>query len=242
MNYVKWLAASTALAVAGTANAGEFSSTITAASDYDFRGFSQSAKDPALQASLDYAFDNGFFVGAWASNVDFEPYDGDIEVNLYAGYGAEIRENLAWSVGGVYYLYPGADDLIVDGENLGRIEDYWEIYGGLDVGPIGLKQWYSDDFYKSGESALYTEANTSYAIGETGFSILAHLGYSWGDYWDEAGGELFDYSIGVGYDFSNFSLALKYTGTDASGDQKITDDVANNEGRIVFTVSTTLPW
>jgi uncharacterized protein (TIGR02001 family) len=101
-----------------------------------------------------------------------------------------------------------------------------------------------DDLYEIGESAFYTEANTAYAIGETGFSILAHLGYSWGDAWDDdvLGGELFDYSIGVGYDFSNFSLALKYTGTDASGDQKITDDVGNNEGRIVFTVSTTLPW
>ena len=248
MNYVKWLAASTALAVAGTANAGEFSSTITAASDYDFRGVSQSAKDPALQASLDYAFDNGFYIGAWASNIDFEPFDGDIEANLYAGYGAEIRENLSWSVGAVYYLYPGSDSVTVDLGNgpevLPSLGEYWEAYVGLDVGPISLKQWYADDLYEIGESAFYTEANTAYAIGETGFSILAHLGYSWGDAWDDdvLGGELFDYSVGVGYDFSNFSLALKYTGTDASGDQKVTSDVGNNEGRIVFTVSTTLPW
>ena len=42
-------------------------------SDYDFRGFSQSAKDPALQGSADYAFgESGFSIGAWASNVDFE--------------------------------------------------------------------------------------------------------------------------------------------------------------------------
>lgn len=247
MNYVKWLAASTALALAGTASAGEFSSTITATSDYDFRGVSQSAKDPALQASLDYAFDNGFYIGAWASNIDFEPFDGDIEANLYAGYGAEIRENLSWSVGAVYYLYPGSDAVTVDlgdgPERLPALGEYWEAYVGLDVGPVSLKQWYADDLYESGSSGLYTEANATFPIGESGFSILAHVGYSWGDAWDDdLGGELFDYSIGVGYDFSHFSLALKYTGTDASGDQKITGDVGNNEGRIVFSVSTTLPW
>ena len=31
----------------------QFSSTWTAVSDYDFRGWSQSAKDPALQGSAD---------------------------------------------------------------------------------------------------------------------------------------------------------------------------------------------
>lgn len=234
MKHAKWLAATAALAAAGTANAGEFSSTITAASEYDFRGFSQSAKDPALQASLDYGFDNGFAIGAWASNVDFEPADGDIELDLYAGYSASISDTLGWNVGAVYYMYPGSDD----------IGEYWEAYAGLDVGPVSLKQWYADDLYEIGESGLYTEANASFPIGESGFSILAHVGYSWGDAWDEdvLGGEIFDYSVGVGYDFSNFSVALKYTATDASGDQKITDDVGNNEGRVVFTISTTLPW
>jgi uncharacterized protein (TIGR02001 family) len=234
MRQVKWLAAGTVLAVAGVANAGEFSSTITATTDYDFRGFSQSAKDPALQASLDYGFDNGFAIGAWASNIDFEPADGDVEVNLYAGYGADISDTLAWNVGAVYYLYPSSDDL----------GEYWEAYVGLDVGPVSLKQWYSDDLYEIGESGFYTEANASFPIGESAFSILAHLGYAWGDAWDDdvLGGDLFDYSIGVGYDFSNFSLALKYTGTDASGGQKITGDVGNNEGRLLLTISTTLPW
>lgn len=248
MKQVKWLAAAAALAAAGTANAGEFSSTITAVSDYDFRGFSQSKKDPALQASLDYGFDNGFAIGAWASNIDFEPVDGDIELDLYAGYSADISDNVSWNVGAVYYLYPGSDTrTISDGEGTIQIDDigeYWEAYVGIDVGPVSLKQWYADNLYDIDESALYTEANATFPIGETGFSVLAHVGYSWGDAWDDdvLGGELFDYSIGVGYDFEKFSLALKYTGTDASGDQKITDDVANNEGRVVFSISTTLPW
>jgi hypothetical protein len=46
----------------------------------------------------------------------------------------------------------------------------------------------------------------------------------------------------VGVDVGQFSLALKFTGTDYSGANKVTDDVFNNEGRVLFSVSTTLPW
>src|SRR3954453_1779900 len=70
------------LAAAGAANAGG-SSTWTATNDYDFRGTTQSAKDPALQASLDYAHDSGWYAGAWASNVDFGTSDPDLELDVY---------------------------------------------------------------------------------------------------------------------------------------------------------------
>ena len=56
------------------------------------------------------------------------------------------------------------------------------------------------------------------------------------------GGELLDYSIGLGYAVNNFDLNLKWAGTDASGDQKIRTDEGNNEGRLILSVATTLPW
>jgi uncharacterized protein (TIGR02001 family) len=211
----------------------QLSSTITLTSDYDFRGFSQSAKDPALQASLDYDFGNGFAVGAWASNIDFEPADGDIEIDFYGSYTGEINEETSWNAGATWYSYPGSDD----------IQEYAEIFAGIDSGPLSFKQWYSPDLYDIGESAWYTEGNATVELPQN-FSLLLHAGYSWGDAWDDEilGGELFDYSIGLGYALEQFSLSLKWTGTDASGDQKITDDVGNNEGRLVFSIATTLPW
>src|SRR6187200_2427346 len=68
MRHVRILAAFGLLVAAAAANA-QVSSTVTLTSDYDFRGFSQSATDPAIQASLDYAHESGWYVGAWASNV-----------------------------------------------------------------------------------------------------------------------------------------------------------------------------
>jgi uncharacterized protein (TIGR02001 family) len=226
---LKSLLAAGLLLASGLANA-QFSSTWTVANEYDFRGFSQSAKDPALQGSLDYAFGNGFAIGAWASNIDFEPLDGDVELDLYANYTGAINDDTAWTAGVVYYAYPGSDD----------IGEYPEFFVGLNYGAFQFKQWYSDKLYDI-DSGAYTEANATFPLPNN-FSITAHAGYSWGDYWDSAGGEIFDYAVGVGYTYGKFNFSLKYTGTDASGAQKITSDVGNNEGRIVFAVSTTFPY
>ena len=48
------------LAIAGLDARAQVSSTITLASDYDFRGITQTARDPALSASLDYSAPSGF--------------------------------------------------------------------------------------------------------------------------------------------------------------------------------------
>ena len=109
MRIVRILAALGLLAAATAANA-EVSSTWTLTSDYDFRGFTQSAKDPAVQASLDYAAENGWYLGAWASNVDFGDADVDYEVDFYTGFSGGEEDGLGWDVGLVYYAYPDESD------------------------------------------------------------------------------------------------------------------------------------
>jgi uncharacterized protein (TIGR02001 family) len=197
-------------------------------SDYDFRGFSQSAKDPALQGSADYAFgETGFSIGAWASNVDFKPADGDVELDVYANYVGKINDTFAWTVGGVYYAYPGSDD----------IGEYPEIYVGFNAGSFSFKQWYADSLYDLGASAQYTEANYTQAIGEK-FSLAFHLGYAWGDAWEDF--ETTDYAVQGNYTAGNFTIFAKFTGTD--GDLEVEDDVNNNEARVLVGVMTTFPW
>ncbi len=66
-------AAGVALAVlSGPAFADELTYTfnIDGTSDYVFRGFSQSARDPAVQGGADFAY-NIFYAGVWASSIDF---------------------------------------------------------------------------------------------------------------------------------------------------------------------------
>jgi uncharacterized protein (TIGR02001 family) len=237
MNRIRTISAAAALlAVAGAAHA-QFSSTVTAVSDYDFRGVSLSAKDPALQASFDYAFgETGFSVGAWASNIDYgDDVDGTLEIDLYAGYEASINDDLSWNAGLVWYTYPGSDNTATKS----KIKSYPELSAGVDWKGLGFKQWLAIDYSGSNDTALYTEANYTFGLPQN-FSLTLHTGYSWGDAFEDA--EYLDYGVTVGVDVGKFSLALKLVGTDASGDEKVRDDVFNNEARVLFSASTTFPW
>ena len=62
----------------------DWSANISAVSDYTFNGLSQTQNDPALQGGVDKAFDNGTYVGTWASNVDFGD-DTKLEWDDYVG-------------------------------------------------------------------------------------------------------------------------------------------------------------
>jgi uncharacterized protein (TIGR02001 family) len=234
MKSIKTLALVTGLLTISGVSQAQFSSTWTAVSDYDFRGFSQSAKDPALQGSADFAFANGVSIGAWASNVDFgDSNDEDIELDLYVNYAGKINDTFSWTTGATWYDYPAGDDA----------EGYWEAYVGFNAGAFSFKQWYADDFYALADSvsALYTEANYTVPIGEK-FSLAFHTGYSWGDYWENGDAETFDYAVQGNYSAGNFTIFGKFTGTDASGPLKVTDDVFNNEPRFLVGVMTTFPW
>ena len=236
MRTVRILAALGLLAAAAAANA-EVSSTWTLTNDYDFRGASQSATDPAIQGSIDYAHESGWYLGAWASNVDFGDEVGiDYEVDLYTGFSGGDEEGLGWDVGLVYYAYPDDSDA-----------NYPEIYGKVSYGVFSGALFYSNDFVNSSESAMYVSGDVNVPM-PANFSLLAHAGYSFGDFWDgpagESGSDYIDWSVGVGYTVGNFELGLKWVDTtlDEGDFWFSSDDVNNTEGRVIFTVATTFPW
>ena len=218
------------VAVAGIASAGEFSATPTIASDYDWRGFSQTNPDLdgdfgsgfAYQLALNYGFDNGLYVGTWGSNVDFGGGKPDYEVDFYGGYaGGDSESGIGYDVGINFYTYPGAAH-----------SSFAEGYAGISHGVFSGKLWYTTDYAGNSGNALYTEANVSYPLSTV--SLDFHVGYSTGGGVKAVFGDNYlDYSVGVGYDINDFSLGLKFVSTDVSG---------YNDDKIVLSVSTTLPW
>lgn len=220
------------LATAGAASAAGFTVTPTIASDYDFRGLSQTnegAQDgdvaPAFQVGANYGFENGIYLGAWGSNVDFGTSDPKLEIDAYVGYAAgDAAEGLGYDVGVVAYNYPSASDA-----------NYVELYAGISHGMFSGKVWYSPKYAGDAgdDPGFYVEGNATVPL-PANFSLLGHVGYSTGDGVKAVIGDNYiDYSVGVGYSISNFSLALKYINTDLDGayDQKV-----------VLSASTTLPW
>jgi uncharacterized protein (TIGR02001 family) len=225
------------LTLSGTAHA-QLSSTWTLTSDYDFRGVSVSAGDPALQASIDYEFESGFALGAWASNIDYGPgYDGDVELDYYVSWSREISAGRAWSAGLTWYTYPGSDDPI-------EIEPYAEAYVAVTLGGFHGAQWYAPGYAGSAAGALYTEANYTWGLPRE-FMLSAHAGYSYGDYFesdDLGGGELADFALTLARAVGHFTLAAKITGTDASGARRVSSGPFTNDTRCVLSVATTFPW
>jgi len=229
------------LATAGAAaNAGEFSATVTATTDYDFRGITQTAQDPAIQGSIDFAADSGFYAGVWASNVDFGSGDPNVEIDYFAGWGG--GEDITWDAGIVYYTYAGAGDL-----------NYPEAYFGLGWKWFEAKAWYGWDYGGlDGKSEHYYEGNVTYEL-PANFGLVGHMGYSNGDGIKTAYGQgsYYDWAVGVTYTWSHFDMALKWVdGEDLKTLQNGTcdpftgkcSDVGSSEARAIFTVSTTFPW
>ncbi len=231
------------LFVTGAAHAGP-SGTVTATGDYDFRGISQSATDPALQGSIDWAHNSGFYLGAWGSNVDFgDCCDEGIEVDLYTGFSQSLESGFSWNLGFVYYLYPGGSYQDAFGVN----EDlhYREASLGAGFKNFSAKFWYSDDFANfedvtgQSASAWYLEANYTIPLPQD-FAIGLHAGKSDGDYWGDF--DYLDYSASVSKALGPFNLALKYVYPDVEDGAEITVDPFNNEDRLIFSVATTFPW
>ncbi len=66
------------------------SASVALTTDYVWRGISQTNNDPAIQGQFDLSHESGFYIGAWASNVEFA--DGSktsLELDAYAGFSRE---------------------------------------------------------------------------------------------------------------------------------------------------------
>jgi uncharacterized protein (TIGR02001 family) len=228
------LLALAALALASLDARAQVSSTLTLASDYDFRGISQTARDPALQASLDYSAPSGLYLGAWASNVDYGPgTDADLEIDGLVGFRGNFNDDTTFDLGAVYYYF------WEDGDDVAFVEPYV----GIGYKAVSARLWYAPDFSNSGESATYIEANATLPL-PADFGLTLHAGYSDGDYWDAVnGGGYLDYAIGVSKTVGKFALALKWVdGSDLESSDGTPGDVFTSESKLWFSVATTLPW
>lgn len=210
----------------------EVSGEISATNDYRFRGVSQSAGEVALQAGIDWSAESGFYVGAWASNVDFddkgtpleERNGASVELDIYAGYAGSLSEEVEYDVTLYYYTYPGDD---VE-------QNYLDLNLGLYYQDFHVAYWYTNDY--GDLDYHYTELNYSTAIAED-WSLDLHAGYSFGDGPEDDMGEYVDYSIGVSTSLAGADVSLAWLDTDISGETAIDSDTFQNQGTLLLSAS-----
>lgn len=236
---IRLAVAAAAAALFGPAGAwAGIAGTAALSSDYDYRGFSQTADDPALQGSLEYARDSGPYATVWGSTLDWgQDSDADIELDWIAGYAQEIGSSgVTWDAGAVFYHYPG----------LGAA-NFLEVYGGFGWGGFSVKLSYSDDFAGVGESAFYADGGFRHEW-ESGWSVFLYGGYSFGNAFDEERGpafgspEYWNYGFGAGYAArDHLYLELKGVGTDLHARNRIDSGVFDNSFRAIASLTVAFP-
>jgi uncharacterized protein (TIGR02001 family) len=230
-----------------------YSFNIAGTSDYVFRGISQTDNDPTVQGGIDFGY-GIFYLGAWASGLDFDVYgnDAEVEIDWYGGIKPSWGP-VNFDFGAIYYSYPGATFVGVPGG--GADLSYWEIKGGISGEPIknlalGLNIYYSPDYFGETSTAWTFEGNAGYTFRPLHFvvpSITGVVGYQ-----DGNGGAYLAANGYADYWYWNAGLALavealtfdfRYWGTDADNATSTTLTCVNNlcDDRFVFTAKIALP-
>lgn len=198
--------------------AGELSATLGVTSDYVFRGVSLT-DGPALQGSIDYTFENGFNIGTWSSNYDFDTATNQ-EVDLYIGYSRSLSKSNTLVAGASRYTFLDEHEV-----------DYGEYHVGLSHENLDARIWYATDYGGSTSDAQYYELgfNTSFL---NDIALELRTGYSVFD----AALDIEDYtdlSVAIRKSFYQFDTELKFTDTDQDqyGDR--------DEARLIVSISTT---
>ena len=147
----------------------EVTADVGLVSDYRSYGISQTEQGPALQVSLDYSHDSGFYAGSWASNVDYgNGDDTNIEWDFYAGLYRDLSDNLGLDLGYAWYSYYGAD--------YSSGYDYGEIYAGLSVFTNTSLYWFhASDFGGAGVAHNILKLSHVMTLGDYSLALtLAH--------------------------------------------------------------------
>lgn len=139
----------------------DWSVTVTGATDYMFNGVSQTNNDPAFQASLDYAADNGVYAGMWTSNVDYGD-DADQELDGYIGQFVELSDSLSLDYGVAYYSYHGGND----SSSLNYGEAYSKFAYTWAQGTSEANFWYAWDYFGTGAGHTIVEVAHTISLAE----------------------------------------------------------------------------
>lgn len=132
-------------ATADGSSSAAWSGGIYLASDYVYRGVSQSQHEPVWQAAVEFGAEAGAYVGAFASRVDYTgpdvPDDGvNVEFSYGVGWRTALSSTLVLDASLQHVTYPGAD--------AGDVYDYFEATAALAWGEHATARvTYAPDYF-----------------------------------------------------------------------------------------------
>ena len=216
-------AATAALALGTAAQAQdkpELSFNVGVASDYVFRGFSQTDSKPQIYGGADVGI-GVFYAGTWISNVDFGD-STDMEYDLYAGFKPTVGP-VSLDVGVVRYGYTN--------QSSGADLDFWEFKaaGSLPAGrgTVGAAAYYTPENFGQTGQATYVEVNGAMPVMDK-VSISGAFGHQA----LEGDGDYETWNVGLGYAITDtFGIDVRLWDTNL---EKSDDPNKLASGRVVI--------
>lgn len=190
-----------------------FTSNVTLASEYIYRGIGQTNRKPAVQGGVDYAHSSGVYLGAWGSNVSWlsdgsSTVSNSLEMDFYGGFKNTVGD-FGYDVGLLQYFYPGSGY----GNNPNTLEGY--IGGSYSILSLKYSHAFSDLFgWTDSKGSGYLDLSATYEL-TPGLNLVGHVGRQKVK-GDNSGASYTDYKLGVTKDFSGTVVGLSYITTNAS--------------------------
>ncbi|MBC3884296.1 TorF family putative porin [Undibacterium griseum] len=200
----------------------ELSFNASLASDYRYRGISQTRLEPALQGGADFNNNpTGLYVGTWLSTIKWikdTPGAGSTpaEWDIYAGKKGEIAKDVSYDIGvlGYVYLNNHLDQVgLKDANTL-------EIYGQLGYGPAYIKYSHAVTTLfgiVDSKNSGYLDLGANIELSE-GLNLNLHAGYQRVQGINSSAATYSDYKVGVSKEFKNLGgavVSLAAVGTNA---------------------------
>ncbi len=206
-----------AVLTSGVATA-ELSGNAAIASNYIWRGVTQTTDQASGQGGIDWGHESGVYAGTWVSNVDFSGLGDGYEMDVYAGYAGEVGD-IGYDVGVISYQYPVSPEF-----------NFTEIYvsGTFNILTVGVASTVDAASGNEGgvfdDGDMYVNASLDFTAGKSDVSIYG------GSYmFDNDGGTAGD------VDYSHFGASIGKDGFTFAADKNDID--GGTVDNVRFTVS-----
>jgi uncharacterized protein (TIGR02001 family) len=142
----------------------QVSGSVSALSDYRYRGASLTDGKPALQVHLGYDFVAGSYAGVLVSNARGDDREGSELLTLvYLGKAWPLRGGWHWEVGAQYTAFARSGEY-----------DHPELYAGIGLQRAGVRLHYSDNYFGRWPG-WYLEYDARHPLSEH-WHLVAHAG------------------------------------------------------------------
>jgi len=188
----------------------QFSATISADSDYRFRGVVLNGSRPTVRLTGNFDTESGWYAGASASRAQIAQGDRYAQLVGYGGYAIRAFEGRSWDLGATYSHFFGD-----------TAYDYGELYTGLVSERWSLRLNYSPDYYGRNVQTAYLDASGHVPL-DNFLRLAAHVGLmvpltSRGGAGPRANRTRADFRAGAGWTMGNADLQIAWTTTTRGG-------------------------